>query len=201
MSNWTYVNGIITVSPLGRTQSEKTYILETVIEHLPKVTGSEEDMNITILQRKGYDMSSSHNEFEINAYYLNSEHWIKTQTDYFLILDGNLRDKTFQETFKELNIFLNRLAKRVLVNNILLSLNEDWGKKFVFKDAEPYSNMFEPPSWSYNNKTGEPSWAEYLMWKRGANSPLPIELEYKYYDNKENDKEWKRRVKWDKEFS
>ena len=45
VSFWTYVNGTITVSPMGRTQAEKRYILDTVLEHLPLVTGSEGDMD------------------------------------------------------------------------------------------------------------------------------------------------------------
>ncbi len=45
MSWWTYVNGTV-VHPMGRTQTEKRYILDTVLAHLPLVTGSEEDMNI-----------------------------------------------------------------------------------------------------------------------------------------------------------
>lgn len=35
MSWWTYVHGIVVVKPMGRTQAEKRYILDTVLEHLP----------------------------------------------------------------------------------------------------------------------------------------------------------------------
>ena len=31
MSHWTHINGMIKVTPLGRTQPEKRYILDTVI--------------------------------------------------------------------------------------------------------------------------------------------------------------------------
>ena len=48
MSNWTYVMGQIIVAPMGRTQNEKEYILKTVLDHLPLVTGSEEDMQVYI---------------------------------------------------------------------------------------------------------------------------------------------------------
>lgn len=41
MSSWTYVQGLIELDVPGRTQAEKNYILQTVIDHLPKVTGSE----------------------------------------------------------------------------------------------------------------------------------------------------------------
>ena len=41
MSPWTYVSGLIRVPPAGRTQAEKRYTLETVLEHLPAVSSSE----------------------------------------------------------------------------------------------------------------------------------------------------------------
>lgn len=63
MSMWTYVNGTITVNPMGRTNEEKEYILKTVLNHLPLVTGSEEDMNIYIIPKKGYNSSCSTDEF------------------------------------------------------------------------------------------------------------------------------------------
>lgn len=43
MSMWTYVRGLIELGVPGRTQAEKDYILQTVIDHLPKVTGSEQE--------------------------------------------------------------------------------------------------------------------------------------------------------------
>lgn len=52
MSWWTYINGNIIVHPMGRTQAEKRYILDTVLAHLPLVAGSEGDMNIYIQFRK-----------------------------------------------------------------------------------------------------------------------------------------------------
>lgn len=63
MSNWTYVSGVVDVMPLGRSQAEKRYILDTVLAHLPKVTGSERDMNVYVIQKNGYNSSSSHDEF------------------------------------------------------------------------------------------------------------------------------------------
>lgn len=52
MSHWTYVSGLIRVSPTGRTQPEKRYVLETVLEHLPAVSGSEGYMDTYIIQKK-----------------------------------------------------------------------------------------------------------------------------------------------------
>lgn len=52
MSSWTYVSGLIKVSPVGRTQAEKRYTLETVLAHLPAVSGSEGYMDVYIIQKK-----------------------------------------------------------------------------------------------------------------------------------------------------
>ena len=54
MSYWTYLTGTITVGVMGRTQAEKRYILDTVLDHLPRVTGSEGDMDIYVTQKNGH---------------------------------------------------------------------------------------------------------------------------------------------------
>lgn len=110
MSNWTYIRGLIELDVPGRTQAEKNYILQTVIDHLPKVTGSEKSMNIYTIQTAGYDSWQNFDEF------YNRVEDFKTQSRYFLVLDGNLRDRYYEDTFKELNKFLNRLAKRLIVD-------------------------------------------------------------------------------------
>ena len=56
MSMWTYVRGLIELDVPGRTQAEKDYILQTVINHLPKVTGSEGNMDIHTVRAYGYNM-------------------------------------------------------------------------------------------------------------------------------------------------
>lgn len=191
MSSWTYVNGTITIDAFGRTQAEKRYILETVLSHLPKVCGSEEDMKVYIIQREGYNVYTSHDEFDVYSGY-KSEHDrdIKMQEGYILVLDGSLRDTKFEETFFSLNKFLNRLSKRLHVEDILVSVR-GYDREYIFKDRRAYEEMFESPSWVEG--VTEPAWWEYLVWDRGVNTPLPMALEYKYYNNPENDKEYERR--------
>lgn len=194
MSYWTYVTGVITVEPLGRTQPEKRYILETVLEHLPKVTGSERDMHINVIQNWGHNGSCSHNEF--GEWLHGGSH--ETQDKYMIILEASLRDRMFDETLRELNKWLNRLAKRVYVEDILVKLRgyNYWcgEKKLIISDPEPYKQMEEGPSW-WN---GEPAWAEYLMWDRAPDSGYPLLLAHKYYDIPEIDAEIERRRKWEK---
>lgn len=151
MSSWTYVQGLIELDVPGRTQAEKNYILQTVIDHLPKVTGSEYDMNIYTIRANGHDSWSNHDELD----HLNWD--FKTQNQYFLVLDGSLRDRRYEETFKELNKFLNRLSKRLPVVSMHVQVyTYDRSHIHTFTNENDfYGNLFEC----------ENPWYKYLMWE------------------------------------
>lgn len=198
MSRWTYITGVITVSPMGRTQPEKRYILDTVLEHQPRVTGSEEDMHVHVAQKHGYNCSSSHNEFG---------EWIpwkknRTQDDYFVIIEAALRDRYFEETLRELNKWLNRLAKRAGIQDLMVKLtgyDSKWERKeLIISNSEPYEKMSEWPSWFPEKSNGEPMWCEYLMWDSAKDSWYPMKLAYKYFNDPENDAEVERRLEYSK---
>lgn len=178
MSYWTYISGVITVVPMGRTQPEKRYILDTVLEHLPKVTGSEVNMNTYVLQEKGMNGSCNYNEF---FEWAGNDELHPIQDNYMIILEGSLRDRMFEETLRELNSFLNRLAKRVMVDDILVKLKGS-DRSIVISNPKPYREMEEGPSW-FN---GEIAWAEYLMWERAEDSVYPKKLVQKYCSEKED---------------
>lgn len=150
MSMWTYVRGLIELGVPGRTQAEKDYILQTVIDHLPKVTGSEYGMDIHIVRAYGHNKWSTRDELG------NRSLGFKTQNKYFLVLDGSLRDRRYADTFKEMNKFLNRLAKRLNVISVYVQLNT-YNHSYTFTNKNDcYGNMFE----------SEHPWYKYLMWKR-----------------------------------
>ena len=173
MSWWTHINGLILVKPAGRTQPEKRYVLETVLAHLPKVTGSEEDMKIHIVQKEGYSGSANFNEFFETVY----REDFKTQDCYYLILEGQFRDRMYEQTFRELNKFLNRLAKRVYVDDILIRLT-GWDKEIVISNSDPYQDMYE---YSADSNKDEPAWWEYLLWDRDpSGGSYPEKLTHKY---------------------
>lgn len=207
MSNWSYVHGTVTVQPLGRTQAEKRYILDSVISHLPKVTGSEKGMDVYVIQKNGYNSSSSHDEFGQWSNLGNGkyEHSFETQDKYILVVDGSLRDRVFEETYREFMKWLCRLAKRVMVEDILVEV-KGYDKSTVIRNTEiqrkkyswrkVFDGMFEDPSWC--NKDGEPNWCEYLLWDRAKNSDYPMLLGYKYFADEENDKEVERRMKYER---
>lgn len=193
MSYWTHVCGIITVSPMGRTQAEKRYILETVLEHLPVVTGSEGDINVHIVQAAGHDESSNYDEFGQASNTLKDRYgnrnkygWMDIQSTYYLVVEGDFRDRMFEETFAEFSKWLCRLAKRVDVDDVMVKLR-GYGKEYLFTNKNNiYSRMFEDPSWM--NEAGEPAWCEYLMWEHMKDSFYPKVLGYKYFADEDNDK-------------
>lgn len=213
MSSWTYVNGTIEVHPMGRTQAEKRYILETVLDHLPYVTGSERDMNVYIIQKNGYNSSSSHTEFGVYGGYLG---WSKknlsleTQDEYILVVNGAFRDREFEQTYREFQKWLCRLAKRVVVEDVLVEV-KGWKRSTLIRNPEMnkkpwdtvYGQMFEDPSWFRDKKDKdefkEPNWCEYLMWDRAKGYDYPMMLAYKYIADEQNDEEVERRIKYREE--
>lgn len=106
-------------------------------------------MDIHIVRAYGHNMWSNRDEFDNLAW------GFKTQSRYFLVLDGHLRDRRYEETFKELNKFLNRLAKRLNVHSVYVRLN-DYGRSYTFTNKNDcYENMFDD----------EHPWYSYLMWE------------------------------------
>lgn len=195
MSCWTYVSGMIVVSPMGRTQAEKRYILETVLDHLPLVTGSEGNMDVYIIQKNGHDESSSHTEFGMWGGYRN---WKTLSTDiqskYILVVDGNLRDRMFDQTFREFQKWLCRLAKRVWIEDVMVEVKAYEEVSLIRNTNDIYTKMFEDPTWCNDDEYSEPNWCEYLMWDRARKYDYPMMLAYKYIDDPENDQEVERRI-------
>ena len=159
MSMWTYVSGTIQVHVEGRTQPEIEYVLKTVLEHLPKVTGSEEDMKVYINRRDGYSMSSHWDEFghrsNLGTGYYGS---FEIQNIYFLTVDGTLRDRTFEETLKEFSKWLTRLSRRIWVRDVLVEVSGDSQTYLFTNHNDCYSDLCD-----VNDELG--SWTDYLYWK------------------------------------
>lgn len=212
MSYWTYINGTVTVSPMGRTQAEKRYVLDTVLNHLPIVTGSERDMNVYIIQKDGCNSSCSCDEFGERTNNLVDEYgqrtrnrgWMRTQDDYILVLNAALRDREFEQTYREFMKWFVRLCKRVGCKDILVEVT-GYDKSTIIKDRNiqkkkysyrsVFGALFEDPSW-YKDSDGEPNWCEFMMWDRAKDSSYPMMLAYKYFNDEENDKEVERRMNY-----
>lgn len=213
MSFWTYVHGTVTVHPMGRTQAEKRYILDTVLEHLPLVTGSEGCMDVYVIQKNGHNSSSSCDEFgqvtnnlvDIHGDKDRNGGWLRIQDEYILVVDGSLRDRMFDQTFREFMKWICRLGKRINIEDVLVEIKE-YGKSTIIKNRnvqcskhsykKVFDGLFESPSWC--NEDNEPNWCEFMMWDRAKNSSYPMTLQYKYYNDEENDKEVERRLRYER---
>ena len=214
MSFGTYVNGTITFEPMGRTNEEKEYVLKTVLNHLPRVTGSDGDMDVYIIRKNGYNSSCSCDEFgevtnnlvDRNGHKSRARGWLRTQDEYILVVNGDLRNREFEQTYREFIKWLVRLCKRTCLKDILVEI-KGYGKSTVIKNRNiqrkkysfksVFGGLYEEPSWC--NDTGEVNWAEFMMWSRAKNSSYPMLLEYKYFNDEDNDGEVKRRLEYEKQ--
>lgn len=135
MSVWTYVKGVVFVDLLriGEKQHVLDYAIEEVLDSLPKVTGSEGSMTAQAVKLPGYNVSWDWED--------------KAQTRYAIVLNGDLRDRVFEQTFEELVRFMCRLAKRALVVSVNVSLCGDFGKRWDITDRRAYAGMWDENEW------------------------------------------------------
>lgn len=205
MSFWTYISGMIEVDVPGRTQAEIDYILTTILDHLPRVSGSEGDMEIHVNRREGHNCSSSSDEYDDPTNNLTNLHgvkdqkkgWLRKQSLYVLTVSGSLRDCTFDPTLKSFMNWLCRLSKRLDVESVLVRIWEG-DRKIVINEydyANKYEAMYESPSWSSDNPDRIPCWWEHLMWRSFKDYNLPLSLLVKYYCDPEADEAWKAKMK------
>lgn len=198
---WTCIYGSIDVNPMGRTQEEKTYILNTVLNHLPVVSSVEGDMNAYVIKNNGYNSFSSVDEFgdkTNNLYGFHGEKTrrgdLKVQDTYTILVETALRYTEYSDGYRKFQKWLCRLAKRALITQCLVQISCTDGQREIISNYTPYKDMYEMTS----EGTGEINWCEYLMWDRAKDSWLPIILAYKYYADEENDREAERRINYNK---
>lgn len=199
MSFWTYISGTIEVKVPGRTQAEKDYILKTILDHLPRVIGSEGDMEVYTNKRDGDDMWTTHDEYGYRTDNLIDTYGFKdrkrgmrkTQSRYIITVNGSLRDCMFHETHREFMNWLCRLAKRLDVDSVLVRIHDSCGDRITIDTYgwnNPYRQMNEDPSWT--SKDGEPCWWEHLMWSPFPGDRLPLSMIVKYFNDPDADAAW-----------
>jgi hypothetical protein len=197
MSTWSCINGVITVVPIGMSQPQKRYIIDTMLAHLPRVTGSEGKMDVHVIQKNGYDHLYFFDEFgqrtnnltDINE--SNTRHGcMRVQDEYLLVVDGILRDTTFAEALRLFQRWLCRLAKRIMVDSVLVEVREDEQSTIITNSNDTYGKMFEHESWT--NNIGESNWCEFMLWDiiPNSNTPIgyPVILKEKYANKRERAK-------------
>lgn len=171
MSSWTYISGVIEVASWGRSQAEMRYILETVLSHLPKVTGTETDMDTYVIQKHGTNTARPYDEFcQFSNLSNNRRGCFELQSSYLVVVRGDFRDRALVETKREFLRWLCRLAKRIPVEEISIDIRDDRCEHFTINDYDPWLQMCEY----------EPRWCEYMMWEE-SELGLPKKLE-NYYE-------------------
>lgn len=192
MSHWTYVSGVVKVCPPGRTDIERRYILETILEHLPKVTGSEGGMQVHTIPCAEYSCAADYDEF---GQPLPRGTHLYHHDEFLVVVEGSLRDREFDQTVYELNKWLCRLCKRTGCCEVLVRVR-GLDKQYIFDNAQAYDTMYEAPSWTWNNQTGEQAWWEYLMWEPDPVDGRPLQHSYKFGHDTKVNKEMTRRRMW-----
>ena len=136
MSYWTHVYGTIRLHVPGMTQRHKDFIVDEVLRHLPKVTGTEGNMRVCVMQEPGHSGSRFHDEFGIKLKKAED-----MQDIYLLTISAALRDRFFNQTLREFVAWLCRLSKRLWVVDILVSVYDSL-ESYMFDNPEPFASMY-----------------------------------------------------------
>lgn len=101
------------------------YRVQTVVNHLPRVYGSEQDMHVLIQRMPGPgSMFSSHDDMGRASNLHEYGEMFGAESQYILTLSGHLRDTTFDETFKNMVNFLTRLATRLCIEDMSVNISD-----------------------------------------------------------------------------
>lgn len=144
MSQWTYVNGVIKVDTFSRSSAETLYLVQTVVDHLPVISGSERNVEYYINLAKSMETSSSVDEFNNFSNLYNDRHFrcFNWQTYALIALNGYLRDRDFETTLRETTRMLARLSSRLWVDECLVSVRDGYNcNSFVFNNPNWIKDM------------------------------------------------------------
>lgn len=138
MSMWTYVRGVILADAYAGYTPAALYQAQLVVDHLPRITGSEGPVQFYVTSRRGYNTAMGCDEFGQNSNLGEGRRgdWFRSQSEVLITLCGNLRDRTFGQTLRETTRALTRLASRLDVYTCLVSVVSDCNQKFLFDNPE-----------------------------------------------------------------
>lgn len=152
MSIWSHVHGIVEVDTFGQTNAEAMYFAQTVVDHLPRIDGSEGPVEYYLNLKNGYNCSSNADEnrkftnlYTSSSYFRSIEH----QSCVIITLQGDLRDCTFEETLKRTTTVLNRLSRHLFVRGCSVTVCS-LDRQYTF--ANPSWMMFrqDDTPWPHN---------------------------------------------------
>lgn len=121
MSWWTHLNGIIKIDVPHSFYTEKSlleygeWLIKTVRAECD-ITGSERNVELNA-------MSLHSNGFIGDGTYSRSEYG-----DLVIVMNGNFRDREFDETYNETIAFIHKLMEYVHIDNININVFDDYGE-------------------------------------------------------------------------
>ena len=125
MSNWVHIIGALYVETYKERKNIKKYV-ENVLKDAPKITGSEEDVNIFVNVLSGYNLTS----------YKNDGSSINYQTCICITLAGDLRDRTIDVTEQEYNDFLKFIEEKFAIIDSSVKMYEEYSEVTkLFQDS------------------------------------------------------------------
>ena len=141
MSSWTYVSGLIEVDTFSQTSAETIFKAQTVVEHLPRITGSEGAAHFVVVPMPGWHNQSS--GLDELGHFSNlgdkrySTRWtpFQSQSGALLVLHGSLRDRWFDQTLHETTKCLTRLASRLHVRDCLVRVS-GFDRQYIFDSPD-----------------------------------------------------------------
>lgn len=155
MSQWTTVIGTIVVDTYSVSNAESIFIAQTVLDHLPKITGSEGDVQMSVQLVSDCNRSRSRNELDVPHH----GSMFRTQSNVIITIYGTLRDMSFESTIKDSLKFLNRLSKRLWV---------DFGTfKVISRDDGRQIDLMDGKTFLSSDETYGEWYADYLKYVNG----------------------------------
>lgn len=123
MSIWTHIQSVI----IAKTSDSDTPLkdIKAIMEHAPKITGSEENAFVFINHIPRTTSSCMDENGECHEY----------ESDFCITIIGDLRDRCFEETAKEYSRFIRFINKHFYCVDHNFYIVDDFGKE-VFRRAE-----------------------------------------------------------------
>ena len=152
MAIWSNLFGSIKVAPLGKTQATMDFVLAETITSMPTLLdmNPEEVINVIKPTERHVTCSSSMNGFgqhvtDTDGY----TKFFRTSNEYVLTIHEHITGYFLNEAKSEINSWLNNLAKKIQINEILLRISAEDGD-YTFDTAEPFRKLYVKPSWEQN---------------------------------------------------
>lgn len=152
MSIWSHVIGAIEVDTCGLTSAESMYFAQTVVNHLPRIDGSEGPVEYYLHLVNGYNCSGDADEnwvytnlYTPRSYFRSIEH----QSCVLITMQGDLRDCEFEQALKMTTKALNRLSRHLIVNQCSVTVSS-YDRQYTFTNPEWILHRTDDSAWPNN---------------------------------------------------